>query len=434
MAQMRSYVSDKVFVLGFSGDESRYLPQSWVNQIGDTVTVFGKRHYFEALCLPPEIKVSCFSEFEPNFASTINEIKEAKGSVLLLASGDPGFFGPVQRLRKELGEIELNVEPAASSVATAAARLGISYQDATVASLVRNDTSFAMGTIESFGDSNETTIFILTPSNDAIQQAITALCAHSIGSFQIDIFFDLGFKSECHRTFIATTGSALSIELPQAKYSIMVCRKSSEIKKTTRHTIAHSPTKAITKPPGAPSSNARTESFVSRGAMYTKPEIRSIVVAKLAPWSLPHNATVWDLGAGSGSVGLEMLLIRPDLKLIAVDRDPNAIELIEKNAKSMNLSVELILGNCESVIDELGSPSAIFVGGGGPTVLEKVVSRFDSSLRIAATSTTLENAQSAYNFLGNQILVQIHALRPLGSSGRRLDGENPVFISWKESP
>lgn len=424
-------------MLGFNGTDHQTVPDDWLSQIGNELIVFGQPHYFQALDVPASIKKVHQSSFETGFEKALDEIGRSNSSVLLLTSGDPGYFGPIRRLREKFPNTQLIISPAPSSVAVAAARLGINHEDATVISLVRKDPGGGLDLIQQLVEVGCEKLFVLTPSAASVFDALQILAASHLHPYKVDIFTDLGFESECHLSGKIQNATVPKFTLPEATYCILVCQALSN---TTQYNQSNqsnlTPSHKFLQNnfyPAAATKATKRPTYTARGTMYTKPEIRDIIIAKISPWNLPHEATIWDLGAGSGAVGLDIALIRPDIKLIAVDKDPSAVQLIQQNAKELKLDVQTICANALDVIGSLPEPSAIFVGGGSIEVLNQVVGRFGSSVRIVATSVTLEGAAKYRQLLKNQVMVQIYATSALGISGNRLDGYNPIFISWTDT-
>jgi precorrin-6B C5,15-methyltransferase / cobalt-precorrin-6B C5,C15-methyltransferase len=182
--------------------------------------------------------------------------------------------------------------------------------------------------------------------------------------------------------------------------------------------------------PGAPEGWALSEdAFDSRDAVITKAEVRALALARLGPGP---GTLVWDVGAGSGSVGIECA--RFGAAVIAVERDAVRCRRVQANAARHGVDVRVVPGQAPQVLAELPDPDAVFVGGGGPEVVEAVAARHPS--RIVVTLAAVERAGmataalAAAGYVANGTLVQAARFAPLPSGVHRLAAINPVFLVW----
>jgi precorrin-6Y C5,15-methyltransferase (decarboxylating) len=159
--------------------------------------------------------------------------------------------------------------------------------------------------------------------------------------------------------------------------------------------------------------------------MITKWEIRAAALARLRP---TLGTLIWDVGAGSGSVGIECAAHHA--AVIAIDRDPAAVSLIRENAGPYD--VRVVLGAAPEAFDGLPEPDGVFVGGGGLEALTGVLDREPRT--VVATYAAVDRATLArrllsdagYTVEGVQLATSRFADLPGGSF--RLDAQNPVFL------
>ncbi len=181
---------------------------------------------------------------------------------------------------------------------------------------------------------------------------------------------------------------------------------------------------------GAPGGWALAEEeFDSRDAVMTKAEVRALALARLGPGP---GMLVWDVGAGSGSVGIECA--RFGAAVIAVERDTVRCERVRANAARHGVDVRIVPREAPEALAELPDPDAVFVGGGGPEVVEAVAARRPA--RIVVALAAVERAGQAIAALGaagyatDGALVQAARLAPLPGDVHRLAATNPVFLVW----
>jgi precorrin-6Y C5,15-methyltransferase (decarboxylating) len=154
----------------------------------------------------------------------------------------------------------------------------------------------------------------------------------------------------------------------------------------------------------------------------------------LGKLGLPPAGVLWDVGAGSGSVAVECALLRPGLRVLAVERDPDEVERIRANAAAHAVGVEIVEGEAPGVLGGLPDPDRAFVGGGGLEVLDAVLARLRPGGRVVAAFAALDRAAAAVDRLGNVAQIGISRGRPLPDGGVRLAAENPVFLVWGPQP
>ena len=166
--------------------------------------------------------------------------------------------------------------------------------------------------------------------------------------------------------------------------------------------------------------------FAHRAGMITKPEVRAVVLSKL---DLHPAATLWDVGAGSGSVAVEAARMVPGLRAWAIERRPDDSRRIAANAEG--LAVTVVEGDAPGCLAGLPDPDRAFVGGGGIEVLDAVCARMAPGGVVVATFAALDRAGAAAARLGNLVQITVNRARPIGADGAvRLDADNPVFVAW----
>jgi len=168
--------------------------------------------------------------------------------------------------------------------------------------------------------------------------------------------------------------------------------------------------------------------------LITKQEIRAISLAKLG---LREDSIVWDIGAGSGSVSIEVARLARRGKIFAIERSPESLEGLKANvAKYSEGNISIITGGASEALEGLPFPDAVFIGGSGgrmAEVLGMATTKLKSSGRIVLNLATLENLAEVRQTLGDLgfqsevTLVNISRSRPIGNL-TRLEPLNPVFI------
>ncbi|WP_084222199.1 precorrin-6y C5,15-methyltransferase (decarboxylating) subunit CbiE [Thermodesulfobacterium hydrogeniphilum] len=165
--------------------------------------------------------------------------------------------------------------------------------------------------------------------------------------------------------------------------------------------------------------------------MITKDEIRAIVIHKLR---LPEKGIIWDIGAGSGSVSLEIARLNPKLKVYAIEKGNT--ELIEKNKNRYYISnLEIIKGIAPECLKNLPSPNRVFIGGSGNKLKEilEFLSGISSLKTVVLTAVTLKTLDTSLKYLRKNFrkveVFQINVTKLENFQDNLiLKAKNPIFI------
>lgn len=167
--------------------------------------------------------------------------------------------------------------------------------------------------------------------------------------------------------------------------------------------------------------------------MITHPEVRAIVLSKLR---LPASGVFWDLGAGSGSVGIEAAELAPELEVHSVEKNPERFtELAENIRRSGGGAVTPHCDDAESLLDALPAPDRVFIGGGGdalPALLERSFERLHPGGRLVATAVLVESAAALSTVLApyrrELLTVNVSRAAALGEH-HCFKAENPITVA-----
>jgi precorrin-6Y C5,15-methyltransferase (decarboxylating) len=364
-----------------------------------TVVVGSDRHVAQAAC-PPDARHIAMTGALGAVFDAITDARAHGERVCVLASGDPGFFGIVRSLSARFGSRGLRVHPAPSSVALAFARLGLNWDDAQVVSAHGRELGDALGALRGASKA----AVLCSPENppERIAASVSARGAHR----QAIVLTRLGEPDEDVRIGRVD-------EIARGTFdpmSVLV--------------LAGDTNEQPTLVWGAPESG-----YAHRDGMITKAEVRAVAISKLR---LPRRGVLWDVGAGSGSVGIECAHLCPALRVVAVEHDPESAQRIAHNAHAHGVEIDVVEGRAPEALTELASPDRVFVGGGGIDVLDVVLARLQPGGVVVATYAVLDRAVAAWHRLGNLCEVSVARGRATGELGVRLEAQHPVFVAWNE--
>jgi precorrin-6Y C5,15-methyltransferase (decarboxylating) len=327
--------------------------------------------------------------------------------VCVLASGDPGFFGIVRTLRHN--GLDIAVLPAASSVASAFAAVGLSWDDALVVSAHGRDLRPVANVCRAFPK-----VAVLTGPRAGARELGAELPDRTFVIAQ-----RLGHADQRVEILSSHAAAHAAFEEPY----VLLCLDESRLT-SKRGWLAGFQ--------GVPGAWALGEAeFAHRDSMITKAEVRALALAKLGP---RPGRLVWDVGAGSGSVGIECA--RFGAAVVAVERDAESGERIQANAAAHSVAVEVVVADALSVLDRLPQPDAVFVGGGGADVIAACAETPAATVVVALAA--VERVPDAISVLTKSgravdgVLLQSSRLSALPGDTHRFAAANPVFLLWGE--
>jgi precorrin-6Y C5,15-methyltransferase (decarboxylating) len=300
----------------------------------------------------------------PSLPGLIAEL--AGNPLVVLASGDPMFYGIGSTLARLLGPRRLRVLPHPSSVSLAAARLGWPLDDVDVVSLVGRPRELLHPLLQP-----GRRVLALTASGTAAAELRAVLDARGFGASPVTVLADLGGQDE--RVTEALAGAAGEAGEPHSRLAIIAIE--------CRLDAAAGP---LPRTPGLPD-----DAFEHDGQL-TKREVRALALAALAP--VPGQL-LWDVGAGSGSIGIEWMRVHSASRAIAIEPRADRGERITRNAAALGVpGLRVVAGAAPLALAGLDVPDAVFIGGG--VTVDGVVAACLDALgpggRLVANAVTLE--------------------------------------------
>ena len=352
------------------------------------------------------------------------EALDATASVVVLASGDPLWFGIGRMLGDRLGTARLRFHPAPTSLQLAFARIGRPWQDARWVSLHGREPEAFSKALQQ----RPAALAVLTDPNQGGANSVRQMLASSglEASYDLWLCENLGHAQE--RILQIAPNDALPLDLHRLLIAVLIAKEPE-------------PQDPKSYPMFGLDDGVYLQHSDHPGLM-TKREIRIQLLADLNP---PEQGVLWDLGAGTGSVGLEALRLRPELQLMAVEQRAGGAALIKANAERLGVcpaavleanAIDLLQGELPVEIPAgLEQPNRVLLGGGGRqrnALLQLVLERLDPNGVVVVPLATLESLSDVRRILETanmRIRVsQLQAWRgqPL-SDGTRLAPMNPIL-------
>jgi precorrin-6Y C5,15-methyltransferase (decarboxylating) len=335
-------------------------------------------------------------EWPSPFSVGIERVLARRGRpTCVLASGDPFFFGVGASLAPQLSPGEFVCHPAPSSVSLAAARLGWPLQDSDVVSLHGRDLYEVVRYLVP-----GRRVFALSWNGDTPAQLARLLVERGFGASRLVVLEALGGPSERVREAPAhafALGSVQDLNVIAVELAV--------------------------SGPSHPAASAACRSSLPDAAFehdgqLTKRDVRAITLSALAP---RPGARLWDVGAGSGSIGIEWMLAHPACQAIAIERDAERCARIQRNARQLGVPrLDVRHGEAPAALAALPAPDAVFIGGGAsnPGVIEACWGALPVGGRLVVNAVAIETQAllvEAYRRRGGELCrIAIEAAAPLG--------------------
>ncbi len=324
-------------------------------------------------------------------------------------SGDTGFYSGARQLLPLLEEhgIPAEVLPGISTVQALAARLGIPWQEFCLVSAHGVDTDVLAPLL------NHPSVFYLTGGKWTPGAICGEFCRAGLGDTLVTVASNLSYPEE---EVVTATAKEIA-HRPFPSLSALLARRQ---KPSFRREFGSF---------GIPDS-----AFLRGEVPMTKAEVRAVILSKLR---LSPHSVAYDVGAGTGSVSVEMAFAAHWGRIYAIEENPAALELIAANRERFGAyNMEVVPGRAPGSLKPLPPPDAVFVGGSKGElqgILEAVLEK-NPRCRVAISAVTLETLAQGTTLLtrlglsgAEWVQIGVSRAKPLGSS-HLLMAQNPIFL------
>lgn len=328
------------------------------------------------------------------FEKSVEAVVARRGRpTVVLASGDPFFFGVGATLSRRIEPAEMVVIPAPSSFSLAASRLGWPLQEVAVVSLHGRPVDLIRPHLQPGHR-----VLALT-SDDKGPTTLARLLAESgFGGSRLTVLEALGGEQERLTRHVAAHFS------DDVFHALNVCGVEVAAGEGARI---------------LPLASGLDDALFEHDGQITKREIRALTLSALAP---RKGELLWDIGGGSGSIGIEWMLRDPAMRAIAIEQAPDRAARIGRNAAMFGVpGLAVVEGQAPQALAGLAAPDAIFIGGGGSEegVMDAAIAALRPGGRLVANAVTIEMeavllAQHA-RLGGTLVRIDIARAGPVGS-------------------
>ena len=401
---------DKVYIMGIApGGVSSLLPEAH-RLVNDAEMIFGSKRLLDMFPSLSGQKIVIQNNLDKT--ADLIEVNLGQKRMVVLASGDPGFYGIARYLTGKLGKGAFEIIPNVSAMQMAFTRVRESWDDAILTSVHSRPIEDIIDMVRSSHK-----IGIFTDDKHTPGKIAGVLQGHGIDNCRAYVCQDLGSKQE---NIIATDLYSLKkAEFSPLNVLILI--------RDTQEAEGNVPAQQVL---GIPDERFHR---LEKG-LITKMEVRAISLARLC---LTANSIVWDIGAGSGGVSIEASLLASRGSVFAIEKNSEAVAVIGENIRRFDRhNIEIIQALALEHLERLPDPDAVFVGGSGgqmEEILHFACKRLKPGGRIVINAATLETLHTAVEGLkSNGFTVEATLINVAHSKDilnlTRLEALNPVFV------
>lgn len=401
----------RVTLVGTGCGDPGTMTEEVRNAIGSADVIIGAPRLIDAVdeyanpgaLKVPEIRPSAILDAIQNMAKKNDEIEEV--SICVAYSGDSGFYSGTRSLLPLLEEagIEAEVMPGISSIQVMASRLMKPWQDWKLVSAHGTDCD----PVTEVMSGKE--VFFLTGGELGPAELCRKLTDAGLGELKVTVGERLSYDDEK-----ITAGTAAEFAGGEFDTLSVMLAEAAERK-------------------GDLAPGIDDGEFIRGDVPMTKQIVRAAIVSKM---SAAETDTIWDVGAGTGSVSVELAMKAAKGRVWAIEREPEGCVLIEENKKKFGVwNLNVVPGSAPDALQDLPAPDRVFIGGSDGNleeIIDTVLEKNDSAL-ICVSAIVLETMSETVKLMAGRgldtdiIQVCVNTSREIGDRHMMMAG-NPVFI------
>lgn len=403
----------KVTIIGVGPGNPDLLSRAVLDAIGIADVVIGAHRALVGIDVPPDV-VRCELVKTADIVAALTDAASWQHAVVVM-TGDVGLFSGARRLVEALSgdaQVDVRVIPGISSASYLAARLGRPWQDWRFAS-AHGVACDIVAEAERAGE-----LFLVTSGGEDPSRLSGELLQAGFGDARVTVAERLSYPDE--RITCATASEIAGQTFDDLNVMLIEFAGGAGSPANSRWPYA--------------SSGIPDELFIRGDVPMTKQEVRAVALAKLR---LAATDTVWDVGAGTGSVSIEAALVARAGSVWAVERNTTGVRLIRENADAFGCgNVHAVPGVAPEALAKLPVPDAVFVGGSAgelPSIVEAALEK-NSQVRLCVPCVTVETLTEACALLSGSRFkgfeaCQVSAARAEAVGSHHLmKAQNPVFL------
>jgi precorrin-6Y C5,15-methyltransferase (decarboxylating) len=409
-----------VYIVGIGDDGPESLTTAAKARLEEADLLLGPERALASVPSSRAERVAIATDLE----ELVRQIEAGRASrrIVVLASGDPLFYGVARFLRDRFGKDAFEVIPHVSTMQLAFARVMESWDEAYLTDAALHPLDEIIHRIRIAEKVGLFTSEDCTPADVA-----RALLDESIDYFRAYVCENLGTRNE-----VVTQGTLAEIaEIDFSPLNVMILIRQPDVPDRQR-------LEGQRKVFGNADEMFR-QSRPKQGLL-TPTEVRTLALAQL---NVHPESVVWDIGAGSGSVSVEAAQLARSGRVYAIEPDPEDCQLIRSNMAVFGVTnVEVVLGRAPDAFAGLPSPDSVFIGGTGREtvgILSKAFDRLKPGGNLVCNVASLENVHAATatlkKFVGHVGLLLVNVARGAYQlENIRFEALNPSFLVYATKP
>ena len=411
----------KVTIIGAGPGNPDLLSRAALDAIDIADVVIGAHRALVGIDVPPDV-VRCELVKTADIVAALTDAASWQ-RVVVVMTGDVGLFSGARRLVEALSgnaQVDVRVIPGISSASYLAARLARPWQDWRFAS-AHGVACDIVAEAERAGE-----LFLATSGGEDPSRLSGELVLAGFGDARVTVAERLSYPDE--RITCATASEITGQTFNDL--NVMLIEFAGGAGSPAGSSASRA---AISRWPYA-SSGIPDELFIRGDVPMTKQEVRAVALAKLR---LTATDTVWDVGAGTGSVSIEAALVARAGSVWAVERNATGVRLIRENADAFGCgNVHAVPGVAPESLAKLPVPDAVFVGGSAgelPSIVEAALEK-NSQVRLCVPCVTVETLTEACALLSGSRFKEFEACQVSAAraeavgSHHLMKAQNPVFL------
>lgn len=403
----------KVTIIGAGPGNPDLLSRAALDAIDIADVVIGAHRALVGIDVPPDV-VRCELVKTADIIAALTDAALWQRAVVVM-TGDVGLFSGARRLVEALSgdaRVDVRIIPGISSASYLAARLARPWQDWRFVS-AHGVACDIVAEAERAGE-----LFLVTSGGEDPSRLSGELVQAGFGDARVTVAERLSYPDE--RITCATASEIAGQTFDDLNVMLIEFTGGAGSPANSRWPYA--------------SSGIPDELFIRGDVPMTKQEVRAVALAKLR---LTATDTVWDVGAGTGSVSIEAALVARAGSVWAVERNATGVRLIRENADAFGCgNVHTVPGVAPEALAKLPVPDAVFVGGSAgelPSIVEAALEK-NSQVRLCVPCVTVETLTEACALLSGSRFkgfeaCQVSAARAEAVGSHHLmKAQNPVFL------
>ena len=400
------HIKPQVTIVGIGPGNRKSMTEEVLCAISDADCIIGAKRMLEAVA---DNQTNTYDAIAPAAICDYIHNHPQYHRFTVVMSGDVGFFSGTKKLLPLLTDCDVTVLPGLSSLAYLCARLQTSYEDIIPVSIHGRDHNILCDI------RMHKRIFTLVGGENGMGKLCQSLVDADMGYVKVSIGENLSYTDEK-----ITIGTAAELA-EQVFENLSVALIENE---QAHHIVTH----------GLPDEAFLRNDKNDRIVPMTKSEVRSVCLSKL---QLNNDSICWDIGAGTGSVAIEMALQAKHGHVYAIERKADALDLLQKNCTHFGTeNISIISGIAPEICVDLPTPTHVFIGGSSGNMHEiiSLLLQKNPNVRIVATAIALESISELTDCIKTIPFTQTEVISMSVARDRKvgkyhlMTGQNPIYI------